>query len=79
MPRVYSPLGRNAYQMEERNDYRSRARVNNPYAQQDDISEPYVPSTTNLIGGGAQMGGGGGGGDDLSSLNSEVRCCCRCR
>ena len=52
--------------MEERNDYRSRARVNNPYAQQDDISEPYVPSTTNLIGGGAQMGGGGGSGDDLS-------------
>ena len=67
--------------MQERNDYRSRARVNNPYAQQDDnpgYSDPYVPSTTNLIGGGARAGGGGGG-DDLSALNSEVRCCCRCR
>ena len=68
--------------MQERNDYRSRARQDNPFAQQDEepsYSNQYnVPSTTNLIGGGAQMGGGGGSGDDLSSLNSEVRCCCRC-
>ncbi len=57
--------------MQERDDYRSRARVNNPYAQQDDnsYSDPFVPSTANLVGGGAP----GGGGDDLSSLNNEVR------
>ena len=58
--------------MQERNDYRSRARVNNPYAQQDDAptySGSYnVPSTTNLI-----STGGGGRGDDLSALNEEVR------
>ncbi|RDX56588.1 t-SNARE [Polyporus arcularius HHB13444] len=62
-----------AYQMQERDDYRSRARVNNPYAQQDDnsYSDPFVPSTANLVGGGAP-GGGGGGGDDLSSLNNEI-------
>ena len=58
--------------MQERNDYRSRARQNNPFAQQDDnpsySNEYNVPSTTNLIGGGA-----GGGGDDLASLNREVR------
>lgn len=57
--------------MQERNDYRSRARQNNPFAQQDDApsySNDYsVPSTTNLIG-----GGGGGRTDDLASLNQEV-------
>ncbi|KAI0709432.1 t-SNARE [Earliella scabrosa] len=58
--------------MQERNDYRSRARVNNPYAQQDDAptySGSYnVPSTTNLI-----STGGGGRGDDLSALNEEIQ------
>ncbi|KAI0724061.1 t-SNARE [Cerioporus squamosus] len=61
--------------MQEQNDYRSRARVNNPYAQQDDnpsYSDPFVPSTTNLVGGGARAGGGGGG-DDLSALNNEIQ------
>ena len=53
--------------MQERNDYRSRARVNNPYAQQDDAptySGSYnVPSTTNLI-----STGGGGRGDVAREL-----------
>lgn len=61
-----------SYPMQERNDYRSRARQNNPFAQQDDApsySNDYsVPSTTNLIG-----GGGGGRTDDLASLNQEIQ------
>ena len=45
--------------MQSTNDYRSRARMNNPYAQQDDnpsYSAPSVDqSTTNLTAGGDSM------------------------
>ena len=53
--------------MQSTNDYRSRARQNNPYAQQDDnpsyAAAPVVPSTTNLT----------AGGNDMTSFYSEVR------
>ena len=57
--------------MQSTNDYRSRARVNNPYAQQDDgptygesnyQAPSVVPSTTNLT----------GGGDSMTAFYSEV-------
>ncbi|KAH9945957.1 t-SNARE [Epithele typhae] len=52
-----------AYQMQDTNDYRSRARQANPYAQQDDNPyqpEPIAPSTTNL------------GGDSMTAFYAEI-------
>ena len=53
--------------MQSTNDYRSRARMNNPYAQQDDnpsYSAPSVDqSTTNLT----------AGGDSMTAFYGEVR------
>ena len=53
--------------MQSTNDYRSRARQANPYAQQDDGPTSYqaaaVPSTTNLT----------AGGDSMTAFYSEVR------
>ncbi|TBU35805.1 t-SNARE [Dichomitus squalens] len=63
-----------SYPMQSTNDYRSRARQNNPYAQQDDGPTAYeaaaVPSTTNLTGGADSMTAFY---SEISSIQDDIR------